>query len=141
MVKSWPNRRPRSPAMAFTTPGSLSMTNRAGLGRPALLPMSAAGLISRPDVLVDVECVVRVVAALDLGQPGVVAAVGGPDPLLALVHHEVDVRPARGLRVQLVPVVPGPAGDQAGVGRVRVHAHDDPGEAAVPVGERGRVGR
>ena len=43
------------------------------------------------DVLVDVEGVVWVVAVLDLGEPVVVAAVGRFDPVLALVHQEVDV--------------------------------------------------
>src|ERR1041385_46628 len=51
---------------------------RAGVGR---------GL----DVLVDVEGVGRVVAVLDLGKPVVVAPVRRPDPVLALVHQEVDV--------------------------------------------------
>ena len=46
------------------------------------------------DVLVDAEDVVGVVAALDLSEPVVVAAVGGLDPVLALVHQEVDVSPA-----------------------------------------------
>src|SRR5580700_3690589 len=71
---------------------------RARRGRP---PPLARGL----DVLVDVEGVVRVVAPLDLGEPVVVAPVGGPDPVIALGHHEVDVRTAGRGRVQFLPVV------------------------------------
>jgi molybdate-binding protein len=43
------------------------------------------------DVLVDVAGVVPVVAVLDLGEPVVVAALGGFDPVLALAHQEADV--------------------------------------------------
>src|SRR5580698_5577996 len=61
-----------------------------------------------PDVLVDVEGVVWVVPGLDVGEPVVAAPVGRPDPVLALVHEEVDVAsPCRG-RVQLLPVVLSP---------------------------------
>src|SRR5262249_12358307 len=45
-------------------------------------PGLGAGPAGGPDVLVDVEDVARVVAALDPGQPVIVAAVGGPDPVL-----------------------------------------------------------
>src|SRR5207237_4872197 len=93
-----------------------------------------------PDVLVDVERVVRVVAVLDLGEPVIVGAVGRFDPVLALVHHEVDVGAAGRGRVQLLPVVLGPLRDEARVGQVRVDAHDDAGPAAVPVGEGCRAG-
>ena len=55
-----------------------------------LSKVSASGL----DVLVDPEQVGRVVDGLDLGEAVVVGAVGGSHPVLALVHHEVHVRPA-----------------------------------------------
>jgi len=54
------------------------------------LDLSASG----PDVLVDPEQVAGVVAGLDLRETVVVAAVRGSHPVLALVHHEVHVRPA-----------------------------------------------
>src|SRR5262249_11346562 len=94
----------------------------------------AAGL----DVLVEVEGVVRVVAALDLGEAVVVAAVGGFDALLALAHHEVDVAAACRGRVQLLPVVAGPLRDEAGVGGIGGDAHDDafPPPAAVSESRR-----
>src|ERR1700728_48489 len=91
---------------------------------------SAARAACGLDVLVDVERVVRVVTLLDLGQPVVVAAVGRLHPVLALVHHEVDVRAAGRGRVQLLPVVPGPLGDGGGVGRIRSDADDHAGPAA-----------
>src|SRR5215470_18970374 len=104
---------------------------------------ATAGLGARaaggPDVLVDVEGVVRVVAALDLGEPVVVAAVGGFDALLALAHHEVDVAAACRGRVQLLPVVAGPLRDEAGVGGIGVDAHDDACPAAAAVGEGRRL--
>src|SRR5450755_4356744 len=105
------------------------------ISRSRQLRASACGL----DVLVDVEHIVRVVAVLDLGEPVIVTSVGRFDPVAALVHHEVDVGAARGGRVQLLPVVPGPLRDEAGVGGVGVDAHDDARPAAVPVGEGGRA--
>ena len=45
------------------------------------------------DVLVDVEDVVGVVLRFDARETVVVVAVGCADAFLALVHHEVDVRP------------------------------------------------
>src|SRR6202161_953242 len=103
-------------------------------------PRSGASAAAGLDVLVDVERVVRVVALLDPGEPVVVAAVGPLHPLLALVHHEVEVRAAGRGRVQLLPVIPGPLRDGGGVGRVRIDADDHAGPAAVTVGEGGRVG-
>src|SRR5215470_18938482 len=120
----------RNPEVDEITDGPASWAT-AGLGARA-----AGGL----DVLVDVEGVVRVVAALDLGEPGVVAAVGGLDALLALAHHEVDVAAACRGRVQRLPVVPRPVRDEAGVGGIGVDAHDDAGETAVAIGEGRGVG-
>lgn len=45
------------------------------------------------DVLVNAEDVRGVVLRLDTREAVVVVTVGGADTLLALVHHEVDVRP------------------------------------------------
>ena len=53
--------------------------------------MVALGLCRRLDVLVDMEEVVRIILAFNPSQPLVVVAVGGLDPVLALLHHEVDV--------------------------------------------------
>src|SRR5690349_6446207 len=95
--------------------------------------------MGRLDVLVDAEGVVRVVAALDPGQPVIVPAVGVTDPVLAFVHQEVDVAAARRGGVQVPPVVLRPPGDEPGVGWVGVDADDDAGPAAVAVGKSGRV--
>src|SRR5580692_5945321 len=134
--KSLPNRRPRSSSSARTTPALSSTTNSTGRD---ICRRLGAGLAGGLDVLVDVERVVRVVPVLDLGEPVVVAAVGRLDPVLALVHQEVDVAAAGRGRVQLLPVVPGPLRDEGGVGGIGIDAHDDTGPAAVPVGE-GRRG-
>src|SRR6266480_2486207 len=84
----WPSQ-PRAPvSVANSEPARCPVPRVLPGNRPRWELLPAAGL----DVLVDVEGVVRVVAVLDLGQPVVVAAVGGPDPVLALAHHEVDVR-------------------------------------------------
>jgi myo-inositol 2-dehydrogenase / D-chiro-inositol 1-dehydrogenase len=91
------------------------------------------------NVLVDVEDVIGVVAALDLSEPVVVAAVGGLDPFLALVHQEVDVSPASRGGVQFLPVVACPLRDEARVGGIGVDADDDTGPASVAVGEGGGV--
>src|SRR6476469_9627783 len=53
----------------------------------------------RLDVLVDAEGVARVVAGLGFGEALVVAPVGRSDTGIALVHHEVHVRPARRIGV------------------------------------------
>ena len=53
--------------------------------------MVALGLCRRLHILVDMEEVVRIVLAFNFSQPLVVVAVGGLDPVLALLHHEVDV--------------------------------------------------
>src|SRR5262245_49802065 len=91
------------------------------------------------DVLVDVEDVVRVVAPLYPGEPVVVAAVGGLDPVLALEHHEVDVGAAGRRRMQRLPVLLCPLRYPGDVGGVRVDADDDTCPAAIPVAERRRV--
>src|SRR5205814_9673064 len=76
---------------------------------PGRVPGSPS--VGGADVLVDVEHVLRVVLPLDPREPVVVAAVGRPHPLLAFVHHEVDIRAARRGRVQRLPVVPRPLRD------------------------------
>ncbi len=52
-------------------------------------------LLLRLDILVDTEQIVRVVLRLNRRQALVVVAVGRLDAVLALVHHHVDVGPAR----------------------------------------------
>src|SRR6478672_11885145 len=87
-------------------PGALSA--RVSEGRSAVR--------GRPDVLVEVEQVGRVVAALDVGQALVRAGrIGGPDPLLALDLEEVRVDPDV-VRGELVVERLGP-GDLRGFGR------------------------
>src|SRR3982751_5886763 len=75
------------------------------------LPSSACRL----DVLVDVEQVVGVVLRLDLGEPCVVLAVRGLDPVLSLLHHHVHVCAARGERVQRLVVLLRPGADRIDV--------------------------
>src|SRR5215471_1343020 len=130
-----PGQRPVTAACRTRAAGRPWCPRCIGSSCTAGLEVRSAGGL---DVLVDVEGVVRVVAALDLGEPVVVAAVGGFDALLALAHHEVDVAAACRGRVQRLPVVPRPLRDEAGVGGIGVNAHDDAGEAAAAVGEGGR---
>ena len=85
------------------------LSAREDSGLPARTqPALEAGPSGGQDVLVDVEEVVGVVATLDLGEPFVVAAVGRLDPVLPLVHHEVDVRAAGRGRMQLLASSPWP---------------------------------
>src|SRR5262249_33383362 len=104
---------PRPPGPAG--PGPAPDSGPAGDGGTSWLPWCGAalgvGLVGRLDVLMDGEDVVGVIRALDLDQPVVVAAVAGSDPVLALVHQEVDVGAAGRGRVQLLPVVLGPSRD------------------------------
>src|SRR5947207_10578303 len=76
--------------------------------------LSLSGCSAGTDVLVHVEEVVRVVLCLGLRQPLVVAAVGGLNPLLSLLHHEVDVGAAEGVWMKRLPVVDGPGPDRVG---------------------------
>lgn len=47
--------------------------------------------VCRRDVLIDVEEIAGVVLGLDLSQSGIVTPISRLDPVLAFVHHEVDV--------------------------------------------------
>src|SRR5664279_2912381 len=118
------------------------MSCRCGRGAASGLASRGlrSGLTGGVDVLVDVEGVAGVVVVFDPGEPVVVAEVGGFDPVLALVHHEVDVGAAGRGGVQILPIVVDPFGDEPGVGGVGVDARDDACPAAVAVGEGGRVG-
>src|SRR6185312_10044023 len=58
--------------------------------RTPRLPAGASAL-RRADVLVHAEEIVRVVAALDLGEAPVILAVGLLDPALFVIGHEVDI--------------------------------------------------
>src|SRR6516164_1497086 len=128
-----------------SSPGAAAGGKQPGPGGP--LPPSPPGrwaaLGAEPavglDVLVDVERVVRVVTMLDLGESVVIAAVGGFDAVRAFVHQEIDVGAACRGRVQLLPVVPRPLGEEAGVVWVGVDTDDHTSPAAVAVGEGRRV--
>ena len=79
------------------------------------------------DVGVEVEDVVGVVGRLHRLEPGVLGAVGGPDPVLLVLHHEVHVAAdADRVRHQRRPEVPdpGPLGVEVGGGGRR----GDPGD-------------
>src|SRR5258708_4631740 len=123
------------------SPGTGSAGPAGPSARPAAswLIMSPGGSgarpAGRPYVLVDVEYVVWVVPLFDPREPLIVAEVRRPDPVIALLHQEVDVTPASRRRMQLLPVVPGPLRDQAGLGRVRIDPNDDSRPAAIPVGK------
>lgn len=105
------------------------------------LPVGDVGLCSvsvppvtarrRPDLLVDPEDVGAVVGSLELGQPVVVLAVGGPGPFLALVHHEVRVAGAGGVAVGGFPAVGRPLFEHLRTGEVGVDAHDDLGKGRI----------
>ena len=45
----------------------------------------------RADILVDAKEVRRIVLLFDLDQTIVIVAIGGPDTVLSLFHHEIDV--------------------------------------------------
>ena len=84
---------------------------------------------------------VGIALGLDLRQPVVVVAVGRLHPLLALVHHEVDVGAAGRVRVGCVPVADRPVGDRpafAGSGSTptitSAHVHVAVGKRGVGVG-------
>src|SRR5215208_8264694 len=77
---------------------------------------------SGSDVVVEVEDVGGVVAALDLAQPLVVGAVGRPDGVVALVVAEVVEPPAgRQMRPEALVRLAGPADVGVGAGRVGPH--------------------
>ena len=65
----------------------------------------------RPDVLIHAEQVRGIVLVLDRSQPIVVVTERRLDPLLALIHHEIDVRAAGRVRMHRVEVVLAPFGD------------------------------
>src|SRR5580700_1703957 len=61
------------------------------MGSVSVPESSRACAVRGPDVLVKPEDVVRVVGGLDAGQAVVIAAVGVPDPVAALVAQVVDI--------------------------------------------------
>src|SRR6185436_15138915 len=90
----------------------------------------------RSDVLVHREEILRIVGALDLGEPGVVGAVDDAHAIFLVRGHEVDVGAAGGVGGGRVEEVAGPAVAAGVVLRIvpaPVHVHDEP---RVP----GRIG-
>src|SRR5215469_13614085 len=102
-----------SSSMAIAHPAaSAPATGQGASPRAALAGIPGRAALPRGlDVLVDVERVIGVITSLDPGQPVIVAAVGRPDPVLALAHHEVDVAAAGRVGMQRLPVVGGPPRD------------------------------
>ena len=95
-------------------PGPLA---RQPLRRPDGSPASGCGA----DVLVHTEKVRRIVYFLHAREPVVVAAVGGPDPGIALVvHHEVRVGAGQIERMDGRPIVLRPLLERRRLGRIRV---------------------
>src|SRR5579862_9227792 len=77
-------------------------------------------LLLRLDVLVYAEQIRRIVALLDLRQTIVILAVRRPDAILALFHHEVDVRAAGRVWMKSTPILLCPAGNFFVVRGVRI---------------------
>ena len=73
---------------------------------------------SGSDVLIDPEKVLGVVAALDLDQAVVVAAVVVAHPPAVIIVHEVDIAPGLGIGRHGVRVVAHPFGVGVVVGRI-----------------------
>src|SRR5215831_9216871 len=105
---------------------------------PSLLPVASTSshLVRRTsrcrlDVLVHAEEICGVVLLLNAGETTVIVAESGLNPILALVHHEVDVSAAGGIGMQGLPIFLAPGRDLLRVSRVGVHAHDDLGEQGL----------
>src|ERR1700684_1106819 len=97
-------------------------------------------LSARLNVLIYAEQVRRIVLLLDLGQPRVVLPIRRPDALLAFLHHEIHVCPARRMREERAPIIARPRGNLLLARRVRVYADDHLRPFSVAVGpRRGRV--
>src|SRR6266699_647096 len=89
------------------------------------------------DILIHVEQIARIIGCFDLCQSGVVVAVRRFHIVRALIHHHVDIAPARRIGMQCHPVVPGPLDHALVVGRVRIDTDDHLGEVGVTEAERG----
>src|SRR5580704_1190050 len=61
------------------------------MGSVSVPESSRTCAVCGPDVLVEPEDVVRVVVGFDFGQAVVIAAVGVPDPVAAVVAQVVDI--------------------------------------------------
>src|SRR5579864_4491438 len=101
----------------------LNQRNLAATSKKLALPCSpvdiaVTSLCGGLDVLIHAEEIRWIVLVLDGGQALVVVPIGGFDALLAFFHHEIHVRAARRIGVQILPVLPGPVDDAVLVGRV-----------------------
>src|SRR5215218_2494813 len=93
----------------------------------------------RPYVVVYAEEVTRVVLSLYCNQPLVVVAVGRPDALLALVHHEVHVGTTSRVGMQCLRIFVCPREDACVVGRVRIDAINRLRQHGIAVGTGRRI--
>ena len=93
----------------------------------------------RPNILIASKEILRVVLALQGGEPRVVDAVARPDPFFAFVTQVADVSAARGLGLQAGPQFVGPLDVGGRFSRFRPHRHDDGFVVRVAVREGGSV--
>src|SRR5215213_1659941 len=100
---------------------------------PSIVPATPERrLCRRPNVLVDVEEVVRVVLGLDLRQARIVVAVRRLDPLLTLLQAHHVQRPAAGrIRVHRFPIADAPIAELVLDRGIRINADDDLREVGV----------
>src|ERR1700684_2322469 len=105
-VGTVPADRPNNPHSTFLRNGSPGRIVGAYQELCRRVPLSL-----RLDVLIYAEQVAGIVPLLDLSQTVVILTVGRPDPILALLHHEVDVGAAGGIGMKRVPILPRPDGD------------------------------
>jgi hypothetical protein len=93
------------------------------------------------DVLVEVEEVLGVVRPLDLDEAFVIAFVVGPDPILVVCGHEVDVTALLRQRRCGGVIVPHPRDVGLVVVGVGPYADDDCGKRRIAIRERRRIRR
>jgi hypothetical protein len=119
----------------------LSQRNAAATSKKLALPskpvdIAVTSLDGRLDVLIHTEEIGWIVLALDGRQALIVVPVAGFDALLALFHHEIYVRAARRMGMQIVPVLSGPVHDAVLIGRVGIDSHNHLGPGGIPVAPR-----
>src|SRR5208283_107324 len=84
------------------------------------------------DVLVHAEEVRRIVLLLDRSKASVIIAERSLNPLLAFVHHEVDVGASCRIGMQRIIIVLAPLCNFPSVSRVGVYTDNDLGEQGFP---------
>ena len=88
--------------------------------------------VSRSDVLVDVEKVIRIVLPLNFRQSIVVVAVGRFNPVDSFFHHEIYVSASQCVGMNGFPVFLGPRRNRFRLGRVGTDTRDDHRPRRVP---------